>query len=394
MNVALKLSRSSDHEIVFESRARQNLILVGFGVLMVTVAIGAQGHGQVAVRIGVLAMGSLLAWAGITGTLWRERLVLDLLGRRFRRDRGYFWQIGTRTGSLDEIEATTLSTELRGGGRGGTYTVFGLEVRFRQPIETVKIEGFRTEGEARELIALLSRTLHVSFIDRTVQPTRQVDWKDVAKPLVERDAEKRRGISSVDAIPPPPADSGIELSRTGVQLIITLPRSGLSIVPLIFIVFASIFAWIGYTTLRAMLVATLRGTEHYWTGWVIGSLFSLTAITGILQAISSMLAREYVRDEGNTLVIGKRMWGMAYGKSIVAKDAVMDIAMSPAQSAEGNYARVQRTLRERLPLVGNWQVSIAILQKEGRRTLAATLRSGEQQWLVDALRAMCESRVW
>jgi hypothetical protein len=124
---------------------------------------------------------------GFRGALGeRFRWALYLLDRRFRRGRGYSWQIGTQTGSLDGIETTALSTELRQAGRGGTYTEFIVELRFRQPLEAVKIEGFRTEGDARELIALLSRTLHVPFIDRTVEPTRQVDWNDVAKPLVDR----------------------------------------------------------------------------------------------------------------------------------------------------------------------------------------------------------------
>ena len=105
-----------------------------------------------------------------------------------------------------------------------------------------------------------------------------------------------------------------------------------------------------------------------------------------------MIAREYVRDEGDTLVLGKRILGVAFGKAAVAKYAVIDIAMSPAQSAEGDSARVQRAMREIVPSIGNWQVSVAILQKEGRRNLGVTLRSSDQQWLVDALRTMCESR--
>ena len=358
---------------------------------MVAVALAAQGPSRLGARIGFLAVGSLLAWAGVAAALWRERLVLDLLGWQFRRDRGYVWQIGTQTGSLDEIEEIALSTELRGGGRGGTYTLFVLEVRFRQPIEAVKIEGFRTEGDARELIALLSRRIHVSFIDRTVQPTRQVDWRDVAKPLVERDSEKRRGISAAEAIPPPPSAGGIEVSR-GVPPTITLPMPGLHAGSLGFIVLASIFGWLAYVTLRGMVLATETGAEHYWLGWVIGSLFSLIGVSGILQGISSTLAREYVRDEGDTLVVGKRLWWMAYARSTVAKDAVMDIALSPMESTEGAYARVQQAMREKLPSIGNWQASVAILQKEGRQTLGGTLTSSEQQWLLDALRAMCESR--
>jgi hypothetical protein len=144
------------------------------------------GPGRLGPRVVALVVGFVVLWASVFAGLWRERLALYLLDRRFRRGRGYSWQIGTQTGSLDGIETTALSTELRQAGRGGTYTEFIVELRFRQPLEAVKIEGFRTEGDARELIAMLSRTLHVPFIDRTVEPTRQVDWNDVAKPLVDR----------------------------------------------------------------------------------------------------------------------------------------------------------------------------------------------------------------
>jgi hypothetical protein len=181
------------------------------------------GPGRLGPRVVALVVGFVVLWASVFAGLWRERLALYLLDRRFRRGRGYSWQIGTQTGSLDGIETTALSTELRQAGRGGTYTEFIVELRFRQPLEAVKIEGFRTEGDARELIALLSRTLHVPFIDRTVEPTRQVDWNDVAKPLVGRGFEKHRGISAIEAIPPPPPAGGIELSRAAVQPIITLP---------------------------------------------------------------------------------------------------------------------------------------------------------------------------
>jgi hypothetical protein len=173
---------------------------------------------------------------------------------------------------------------------------------------------------------------------------------------------------------------------------ITLPRAGLRAGALLLIALASIFVWLGFRTLLGMVLAIRAGTEHYWLGWIIGSLLLLTGMSGVTHGITLMIAKEYVRDEGDTLVLGKRILGVAFGKAAVAKYAVIDIAMSHAQSAEGDTARVQRAMREIVPSIGNWQVSVAILQKEGRRNLGVTLRSSEQQWLVDALRTMCESR--
>jgi hypothetical protein len=173
---------------------------------------------------------------------------------------------------------------------------------------------------------------------------------------------------------------------------ITLPRAGFRLGAFLLMGFASTLVWIGSRTLHGMVVAMRTGTEHYWLGWVIASLLLLTGMSGVTHGIALMIAKEYVRDEGDTLVLGKRILGVAFGKAAVAKYAVIDIAMSPAQSAEGDSARVQRAMREIVPSIGNWQVSVAILQKEGRRNLGVTLGSSEQQWLVDALRAMCESR--
>jgi hypothetical protein len=393
MDVPLLLIRSDDREIVFETRANWSWILVGLGGLMVAVALAGHGPGKLGVRVGVLAVASVVAWLGLRAMLWRARLALDLINRRYRRDSGYIWHIGTQTGSLDEIEAVTLSTEIRGGGRSGTYTVWIVELRFRKPLAAVSIEGLGTEADARELITLLTRTLHVSFLDRTVQPTRQVDWKDVATPLVGRPSrEGGRDISSPGAIPPAPPASGIEISHTGLHSVITLPLPGLRADALLVIAFTSAFLWIGYLTLRGMVSAIRAGTEHYWLGWVIGSLLFLIGVSGVVHGVALMLAREYVRDDGDTLVLGRRILGVAYGKARVAKDAVMDIAISPAQSAEGDSARVLWAMRDMVPSIGNWQVSVAILQEGGRRNLGVTLRSGEQQWLVGALRAMCESR--
>jgi hypothetical protein len=39
-------------------------------------------------------------------------------------------------------------------------------------------------------------------------------------------------------------------------------------------------------------MAIHTGTEHYWLGWVIGSLFFLAGFSGILHGISFVLARE------------------------------------------------------------------------------------------------------
>jgi hypothetical protein len=393
MNVPLKLIRADDGEIVFKSRANRNWIFVGLGGLMVAVALAGHGSGRLGARLAVFAVGAVLTLAGVCAALWRERLVLNLPNRQWRRARGYVWHISTQTGSFDEIEAVTLSTEIRGGGRGGTYTVLVVGLRFREPLAAVTIEGFGTEGDARELIALLTRALHVPFIDRTIEPTRQVDWNDVGRPLVDRTSKDHRGyISSPGAIPTPPPMSGIELADAGDHPMITLPRAGLRAGALLLIALASIFVWLGFRTLLGMVLAIRAGTEHYWLGWIIGSLLLLTGMSGVTHGITLMIAKEYVRDEGDTLVLGKRILGVAFGKAAVAKYAVIDIAMSHAQSAEGDSARVQRAMREIVPSIGNWQVSVAILQKEGRRNLGVTLRSSEQQWLVDALRTMCESR--
>jgi hypothetical protein len=391
MDVPLIHIRSDDREIVFETRVSRNWILVGFGGLMVAVALAGHGPGKLWVRLGALAVGSVVVWLGLHALLWRARLALDLVNRQYQRDSGYIWHIGAQTGSLDEVEAVVLSTEIRGGGRSGTYTVWVVELRFRKPFAAASIEGLRTEAEARELITSLTRALHVPFLDRTVQPTRQVDWKDVATPLVGR-ASKEGHVSASGAIPPAPPASGIELSHAGLHSVITLPPPGLRADALLVIAFTSAFLWIGYRTLSGMVSAIRAGTEHYWLGWVIGSLLFLIGLSGVVHGAALMLAREYVHDEGDTLVLGRRIWGVAYGKAMVAKDAVMDVAISPAQSAEGDSARALRAMREMVPSIGNWQVSVAIVQKEGRRNLGVTLKSGEQQWLVDALRAMCESR--
>jgi hypothetical protein len=393
MDVPLKLIRLDDNEIVFESRANRNWILVGLGGLMVAIALARHGSGRLGARLGIFAVGAVVASAGICAALWREQLVLNLPLRQWRRARGYVWHISGQTGSFDDIEAVTLSTEIRSAGRGGTYVVLVVGLRFREPQAPVSIEGFRTEGDARELIGSLTRVLHVPFIDQTVQPTRHVDWNDVGKTLVDLTSKEHRGnISSPGPIPTPPPMSGIELAYNGDHPIITLPRAGFRLGAFLLMGFASTFVWIGVRTLHGMVVAMRTGTEHYWLGWVIGSLLFLIGLRGVTHGIALMVAREYVRDEGDTMIFGNRILGTAFGKATVAKDAVIDIAMRPAQSAEGDSARIQRAVREMIPSIGNWQVSVAILQKEARRTLGVTLKSSEQQWLVDALRAMCGLR--
>jgi hypothetical protein len=66
MDVALKLIRSDDREIVFDSRANRNWIFVGLGGLMVAVALAGHGSGHLGARAGVLAVGAILALDCIT----------------------------------------------------------------------------------------------------------------------------------------------------------------------------------------------------------------------------------------------------------------------------------------------------------------------------------------
>jgi hypothetical protein len=393
MDAPLRLVRHDDREIVLAYRANWNWVFVGLGGLMVSLAFAGHGSGKLAVRIGVFAVGSVVACAGLGAALWRESLTLDLIKRRYHRASGYLWRRSERIESFDETETVTLSREIRGGGRSGTYTVWVVELRFRQPLAAAKVEGFRTEADARELVQLLTGTAHVPFVDRTVSPARQVDWKDVGRPLLAKSSSETAWHTAPPAqIPAPPSVSKIELVHVGVYPVITLPPSGFRVDAALLIAVTSAFLWIGYRTLHGMVEAMRTGTEHYWLGWVIGGSLFLMGVSGVLHGISLALAREYVRDDGKALMLGKRILGIGYSKATVAKDSIMDVALSPATSAEGDSARLQEAMRERLRSLGSWQSSVAILTKEGRQEFGVTLSTVEQQWLAEAVRAMCQSR--
>jgi hypothetical protein len=393
MDAPLKLIRHDDREIAFQYRANGNWILVGFAGLMVSLALAGHGPGKLGVRISVFIVGSVVACLGLGGALWRESLTLDIVNRRYQRASGYVWRISRQIESLDRIETVTFSMSIRAGGRSGTYTVWVVGLRFRQPVAAANIEGFKTEVDARELIQLLTRTLHVPFIDRTVSPARQVEWKDVGKPLIVRPSNETTGhISPPAQLPAPPSASKIELTQVGAHRVITLPTPGFRADAVLVIAFTSVFLWLGFRTLRGMVEAIRAGSEHYWLGWVIGSSLFLIGISGVLHGISLILAREYVRDDGNILMLGKRILGIGYGKAAVAKDAIMDVAICAAESAEGDRAHLQEAMREKLASLGSWQTSVAILTKEGRRQFGVTLSTVEQQWLAEAVRAMCQSR--
>jgi hypothetical protein len=392
MDAPLRLARHDDREIVLQYRASRNWIFVVFGGLMLSLALA--GHGKPGVRIGVFAVGSLFACLGVGAALWREYLSLDIIDRRYQRAAGYFWPKRRQDGSLDEIERVTLSRAIRGGGRSGTYTVWVVGLRFRQPLAAANVEGFRTEAAARELIDLLTRTLHVPFIDLTVRPSRQVDWKDVGRPLSSKPSNGSASwhISPPARLPAPQWVSKIEVAHIGARPVITLPLPGLRADAVLMIAFASAFVWIGYRTLHGMVEAIRAGSEHYWLGWVIGSSLFLMGAMGVLHGITSMLAREYVRDDGHILTLGKTIHRIGYGREAITKDAVTDVTIGVLESAEGDRARLQDAMRGKLASIGNWQTSVAILTEEGRHELGVTLSTVEQQWLVEAVRAMCESR--
>jgi len=95
---------------------------------------------------------------------------------------------------------------------------------------------------------------------------------------------------------------------------------------------------------------------------------------------------------GLRAAVGNQLVGIHYAKTRIAKDEILDVAVSPAESAAGYSALVNHALRARLPIVGSWRASVAILGRGGRQEFGAALSPAEKDWLVASLQAMCKSR--
>jgi hypothetical protein len=389
MDRPFKLIALNDHELLLCHRLDGGWVAVLFGGFVFYAGLFGHAHDWALPWLGFLAIGLLFAVAGVVTALRREQLSLDAVTRRYAYSHGFLWRVRRESGSLDALEAITLSTQTSGGGRGGIYTAWVVALQFTSAVGAVSLEAERTESDARALAETLIQTFRVSLIDWTVEPPAETSWQELATSLMAEPAKNTWQTASPVQISPPPPGSGILFTQLSGRYSITLPPAGIRAEALLVIAFMSIFVYVGGLALLGGVRAVLNGAESYWLAWIIGGMFSLIGIGNMIQGIGTMWAREWLRDEGDSLVLGHRLMGIEYGKTRIEKNSILNVAVSPAESAQGNRARLNQALRTKLPLIGSWQASVAILQQTGRQLLGTALCATSQQWLVEALRSMC-----
>ena len=368
-------------------RAEGGLVPLLFGLPLFYIGVFVHFRGSILVSIGFACAGALLSGFGLRAALWRDRLILDLSRGQYARVRGLLWDAADQTAPIEEVDAIILSTELQGGGRGGTYSVWITSVRFRDK-RLARLEAQRDESKARNLVQQLTHTLRLPMIDQTAEPSTEYAWPDVGIPPASRTASADAK-SFVPQQTDPPYRSGIRVTREAGATIITLPRAGFRVEAFLVISFMSIFAYLGCRTLFSMVQALRSGTEHWPGGWLIGLFLALMGLAGFVEGAQLMWRQEWLRDEGDTFSLGSGLPWISRKKIRIEKSEILDISASPTESVNRNRRALAEALRTRLPFVGSWQSSVSILSRKGRWQLGAALSTPEQQWLAGTLRARC-----
>jgi len=391
MDHSLKLIRMNDRELLLRYRAGGGLVFLLLGIPLLCVGALGHFHGSILARCWFLGIAAVLTGSGLRAAVWRDRLSLDLASRTYTRARGFLWKVDFRTGALNEIDSSILSTEVQGGGRGGRYTVWIAGLRFRGA-SIVQLEAERNEAVARNLAQKLTQALRIPLIDQTVEPPVECAWREVGVPLVARGSKELAATFSTPGELPPPPGRGISLTRVEGSTTITLPVPGIRVEALLLMAFMSVFGFIGCRTVVSMVQAVRSGAEHYWLGWVIGGLFAAIGIGGWFDGVRMMWAQEWLQDKNGALALGSRLLGISFKQVRIDKGTILDIAVRPAESVARNRVPLNQALRAKLPFIGSWQASVAILGQTGTWQFGAALSTAEQEWLAQALRTMCVSR--
>ena len=110
----VKLIRENERKLVFAYPyhvASWIGILIGGG--MFYMVCRSMVGGPIFLRWWMAIFGLVIALAGIAGSLYTDRLTLDLMTRTYTRRKGYLRKITTQSGSFDDIEGVALQVEYR-----------------------------------------------------------------------------------------------------------------------------------------------------------------------------------------------------------------------------------------------------------------------------------------
>jgi hypothetical protein len=380
----VRLIRENERELVFAYPyhvASWVGVLIGGGLFYLFCHSTMVG-GPSILRWLVAAFGLLVALAGIAGSLYTDRLTLDLMARTYTRRKGYLRKIATR-GSFDDIEGVALQIEYQTSSHGQPIASWVLRLVFRHA-DSISIASFGNEQAAYTRLSSITKTLRVPAIDRTGDQETTTQPENLDRPLVTKLQDRNSAPQlSAKGIPPLPSGSRIQLAGAVPQRSIVLPPWGFNVgLALVFGFFAILLFGMGFSGLRDKLYG-----RHPLTPWGLIAFILLLGVFFLSLIPVASFTRAVVVETAANLSFGQQLFGGRFGLKPIAKTDIEEILVKPAPNL-GTYQPMRPDLSKGFPqpLPGKHEVCI----RSGARVvrIGGNLSREEQDWLRQTLLSM------
>jgi len=321
----------------------------------------------------IFGVGGVFVAVSLLLFLFRESLELDLEGWIYTHRRGYWPNLTTRQGSLNEFQAVALDVP-PARRKGGTIWVASLQ--FMAPDKRIAVANFSGGSKAYAYVDELARKLHLPVLDRSGEDERTTRLSQIDTPIVARVGLASRRIDA----PPTPR---ISLSGDAPHRLITLPASGVNLGVVLIAALPALLIWLGATAVTeggAPAAARaahrhLRQIPHAMLSpalWAT-ALFTLAALC-VAFLVLLCAARWQIRERGDSIVVTSRALGIRLRQRKFRKDEIVAIELKPTPAGRATLYDLQIRARRKLLIVGT------------------TLGEDSAKWLEQALLSMLAAR--
>lgn len=331
--------------------------------------------------LGIIGAISLLV--GLAAVFGRNELTLDLQSRMFTRRQGWWPNLRTTTGSMDQIEVLTLELETRRGSYR-TYNLWLVRLHFKGQEKGMVLRASRNESVAYTQFESLARALEVPALDRTGPGQKLISPGRAGSAIPASRPPREPGLVP-DSIPPLPPQSRILLQGEPLTRRILLPRRGLNAGSVALAVCGLFSCWIGGVLLQAVLTEPPVPENSP----LIGPAFILLGLIFLLVALGMALAREVAEENGEQLQFGRRAFGFLLGTCSVRKDQIELIALQPRLAATGRSVQTAGSVYTGPAAAPSGANQVFIRSTRGTVRMGDRLTSEELQWLLQAVQAIC-----
>jgi len=321
----------------------------------------------------IFGVGGVFVAVSLLLFLFRESLELDLEGWIYTHRRGYWPNLTTRQGSLNEFQAVALDVP-PARRKGGTIWVASLQ--FMAPDKRIAVANFSGGSKAYAYVDELARKLHLPVLDRSGEDERTTRLSQIDTPIVARTGLASRRIDA----PPTPR---ISLSGDAPHRLITLPASGVNLGVVLIAALPALLIWLGATAVTeggapAAAHAAHRHLRQIPHAMLSPALWATTLFTLAALCVAFLVllcaARWQIRERGDSIVVTSRALGIRLRRRKFRKDEIVAIELKPTPAGRATLYDLQLRARRKLLIVGT------------------TLGEDSAKWLEQALLSMLAAR--